>query len=571
MAIAKFDTNFNYRWLAFWLDSLSLLILVFVYITNSISKFHLRKILSEKEINPIIIILIITEAINFFFLSKYPYVSLSDELRDGGLFAMKIASGVVKNIFAYGTYDSHGLIIPTLVVPFYYIFGSSVLTYRFPAALLSSVDILLLYLLIRIVLNKQTAFWSAIILVSLPLHIFFAHTQVVVAFNFFWVPVILLLLYTLLKKHRFIDYIFLGTILGFSSGFHPAIRAFACLILLVLLFLDFKEIIFKLFAIDRKIKIRFTKVILLLFFAVVGFGPRLFFTTPQDFFHTSRFVLQDKIETSSPITFDDLTTIENNYMKSLMVYFYEPTTFFYPDHKPILSPFLAIFFVLGIGYSFFVLKNYFLNILLFILLALPFINSAITDSVNADHRLSPLFAIASVFVAIGISFCLALPKNKYWKYLFGIVILIYLLWQVITFYSNQPSNQNVELRDYLSMHALYFLQTDKQYQASPSAYLQDMTLGTTQSPVCIYASPANYQYFSGNSAIEEQQEYLLPNASIQFMQESSIDDNEVYIVKASCTGGNNYKSATRSSITTCTTDNQFICPLNYSGNITLHY
>lgn len=569
MVIVKIDTDFDYRWPAFWLHIASVFIIFCAYALRNLRRLRPGKI-SLNEIGPVLVILMISVLVNFWLLSTYPYVSISDELRDGGLYAMDIASGTLKNIFAYGSYNGHGLIIPIFSGFFYHVFGSSLLTFRFPSALLSSLDVVLIYLLIRTVINKQTAFWSALILLTFPLHIFFAHTQIVVAFNFFWVPVILLPLYILLKKHRFIDYIFLGTILGFALGFHAAIRGFAGLIILILLFLDFKDIIFAKLG-EEKIRIRLSKMALLLFFALVGFGPRIFFTGPEEFFLSGSSAFKDKVETPAPFTLDGLTKIKNNYTKSLMVYIYEPTTFFYSEHKPIFPPLMAFFFVLGIGYSLFVLKNKFLNILLFIILAIPLTNSAITDWVNADHRLTPILSISAIFAAIGISFCLGLIKNRYGKYLFGGLVALFLSWQVITFYTTQSANKNYELKDYLSMQALYFLQADREFQAPPAQKLEFANSTRKRAPICLFVSPTNYMYMNNNIGIQEQQRYLLPNADINFAQENSINDNEVYIVKKSCLNSNKFTASGLTSVITCGSKNKFACPLNYRGSMIIHY
>ncbi len=571
MVIVKIDTSFDYRWLAFWLHISSVLLLLVCYASKSVSRLKIKKLFSEAEINSILIIIIVSVSVNFLLLPIYPFVSIADDLRDSGFDAMRIASGDIKNIFDYGNYNGYGLIIPIFSSFFYYIFGSSVLTYRFPAALLSTIDILLLYFLIRIIINKQAAFWGAIILVTLPLHLYFARTHVIMAFNFFWMPVILLLFYKLLKKHRLIDYIFLGAIIGFISGFHAAIRSVACLVLLIILFLDFREIIFRKLMPDEKIRIRLVKIILLLLFVFIGFGPRLLFTGPQNFFHTSRLPLENKIEADLPIKSDDINTIKGNYIKSLMGYFYEPVTFFYHDPKPILSPILAIFFVLGIGYSVFVLKNYFLNILIFIILAIPFLNSAITDWVNADHRLSPIFSIVAIFVAIGITFCLNLIKNKIWKYIFASFIIFYISWQAIIFYTNQPANLKYKFQDYVLTHVLRFLQNEKIYQASPLMNLQYMSSANPPGQICLLVSSANYKYFHGNVGIIEQKKYLLPSADIQFAPGDSINDNEIYIVRSSCSGKGNTRRSNQTYTLSCVLGNKFTCPLNYIGDIKFHY
>lgn len=564
MLIVKIDTNFDYSWIAFWLHISSILLIFSAYLNKVFKKSDFKKILRTSELIPFSIILALSEITNFLLLSKYPYVSISDELRDGGLFAADIVSGTLKNIFAYGSYDGHGLIIPIFSGFFYHIFGGSVLTFRFPAALLSSLDVVLLYLLIRLVINKQTAFWSALILLAFPIHIFFAHTQIVVAFNFFWVPVLLLLLYRLLKKHSFTDYIFMGTVLGFALGFHAAIRGFSGLILMAILFINFKDIIFRKLT-EEKIKTRISKIALLLFFVFVGFGPRLLFTEPDNFLLGNSSAFKDKAESNAPFKINDLITLKKNYVESLMVYVYEPTSFFYPVNKPIFPPLMAIFFIIGLLYSVFILRNKFLNILLFILVALPFTNSTLTDWINADHRLSPILAIAAVFAAIGISFSLKLIKNKYLKYLLGTGIALFLAWQVIVFYKDQPANKNYELKDYLLMQTYYFLQKDGKYSDT------SLVSQSQKKQICIFVSSSNYKYMNNNIGIEEQEGFFLPSTDLEFKEENLASDNEVYIIKKSCSE-NAGLSATKNTLKIpCGEKNKYICPLNYNGEIIIRY
>jgi Dolichyl-phosphate-mannose-protein mannosyltransferase len=572
LRIVSSDPYFHYRWLAFGLHMVSLVTVLYFYLSKTVSKVQIKKIFTEKELNPLIIVLFVTIIANFVLLSLYPYVSIADELRDGGVFTMRIASGVLKNIFAYGSYDAHGLIIPTLTVPFYYLFGNSTLTFRFPAALLSTADVLLLYLLIRVVINKSTAFWSALVLATLPLHMFFAHTQVVIAYNFFWVPVILLVLFTLLKKQRFPDYLFFGTVLGFAAGFHAAIRVFACIILLVLFFLEFRDIVLMKFKSQDGITFRLTKLLVLIVFLFVGFGPRLLFTGPQDFFHSSRFVFENQLQKNTPMVTHDISVLKSNYVRSLMIYTYEPATFFFPVNKPIFTPLLSIFFLLGVGYAFFVLKNPFINILLFLLVVLPFFTSAITDLINASHRASPLFAVASVFVGIGITYCLSLIKYKIGRYIIIILLFCYLAFQVLTFYTEQPANEFIKIPGYLDMHMFYFLQQDKQYQGTPENNLQYMQHPGSTAHICLYVSPSNYQNFIANyDAVHEQQEFLLPSADIHYREKSAIRDNEMYIIKGSCSKEILYTKAIHTDTIDCATSNYFTCPLDYSGKILIHY
>ncbi|MDE2026468.1 MAG: glycosyltransferase family 39 protein, partial [Patescibacteria group bacterium] len=172
---------------------------------KTLQKSIVQKLLQPKEFAPFGCILIYIELISFSFLSSYPWVSVGDEVRDGGWQAMQIAQGTLTNIFAYGRYDAHGLIIPTITSFFYFLFGGTTLTFRFPSALLACADVLVLYVLIRLLYNKTAAFFGAVILASFPWHIFYARTQVVDSFTNFWTSVLFLFFFVLLKKKRRID------------------------------------------------------------------------------------------------------------------------------------------------------------------------------------------------------------------------------------------------------------------------------------------------------------------------------------------------------------------------------
>lgn|GEM_PF-1188991 len=571
MILVANDPTFTHRWLAFCLHIGSILLILVSYGVSIISKRHIPIATLKKELPPMAILMLLAHIINFLFLSVYPYVSVSDELRDGGLFAMNILAGTVKNIFSYGSYDAHGLIIPTITSVFYYYFGNSVLTYRIPAALFASLDILFLYLLIRLVCNKWIAFWSALVLLCMPLHLFFARTQVVVAFNFFWPPIILLILWKLLKHHRRIDYVMLGTIVGFTFGFHAAVRSFSALVVLMLLCIDCYEIVCRKTTLLNSIRSRIGNIGLLIFFLFVGFGPMLFFTGPKDFFHTSRFSLENTIETNSPITLANLETIKENYVKSLMVYIYEPTTFFYPDHKPIFSPILAILFLLGVGYTIFVAKNYFLRLLLLILLILPFINSAITDSLVADHRLSPLYGISSIFVGIGLFYSYNKIKSHVGKGILLGSMICYLSWQVFAFFFYQPANLQTPMSDYLSMHTMYFLRTATTYHTSPGDALRYATHPSEKLPLCLLVSKTNYEYLGTNVGIQEQGNYLLPKAAISYKEVDQIKDNELYVIQDACNHIPRYYKVTHVVEIACKANHSWDCPIGSKQSLLIHY
>lgn len=561
--LVYFDTGFTYRWLSFWLHILSVGSIIFLYIIGSINKTLLKKALREKEIIYFGLILILAETVSLLFLKDYPFVSVGDEVRDGGLNAMQIATGSLKNIFDWGRYESHSLIIPTLTSFFYNLFGSSVFVYRFPAAIISVLNVIGIYLLLRILIDRNAAFFGALFIITLPFHLFFARTEIVVILSIFLTTIILIALFLLLHKRNLVNYILLGVILGFASGFHASVRIIAVLAFLLVAVPDLWE--FLKLSDAKKIKQSMIRLFALIFFILIGFGPRILFTTPSIFFHTDQLSFKENLGQRF-IEKQDLEALRENYKKSLMVWFYEPTTSRYPDHKPILTPPLALVFLLGIGYSLFVLRRRFLYMVIILAFIVPFTNSAITSWVNADHRLNPLFPIGSIFVAIGISYILSNIRKKVVKIVFVITICSYFLFQLLTFFVDQPANKNKNISDYLSMHVIYFLKSTNSF-INPSMKTKYDSYSENNN-ICLFVSPANFQTLN-LLHYKEQYEYFLPKTVIEARESSGINDSDAYIFKGSCP--DDYRKAMRELVVSCSNRANFDCPINYFGEIIIHY
>lgn len=411
----------------------------------------------------------------------------------------------------------------------------------------------MVYIVLRLLINQSAALSAALVLCTLPLHLFFARTQIVVSLNSFLSSLIIVSLLFFLKRKRTADYIFLGTILGFIFNFHAAIRVVAILTLLFIVLKDVLTIIRQAFQKLPNLKIGLFNLILLIVFCFVGFGPRLLFSNSSNFFHTSRFFLQkeDGIQISPP-KLNDIIRVKNNYIKSLLVWFHEPAFYFFGQNKPILTPFLAVFFFLGIIYSLFLIKKTILYFLFFLALAIPFFNSAITDIVNADHRLSPMFPIGAIFIGIGISYTLNFIRHKYLRYLFGTFILGYLLlFQTYKFFHDRPADTFYDVGDYLTMHTVQFLKSRK-----------------TTGDICLLTSPENYTKLNYQH-YRELFQYFLPQITLEMLQNQEIGNNEMYIYHGTCFG--KYDKTTYRKVPCSTTKNNYKCPLYFNDTLMIHY
>lgn len=539
------DTKFIYRWYAFFLW-ISAIFLPFLFLFKTrlkeISSYFLNIKKTPKNFIPIIILFSVSGIASLVFLKTYPFVAVYDQVRDGGLHAQEIVDGTIKNIFGYGRYESHGLTIPVITSFFYRIFQNSVLTFRLPAAIISILDMFILYFLIRKTLNKEAAFWSALVLVTIPLHLYYARTEIVVIFSSILTSLIFLGISYFTKNKNYQMFSLLGLLLGFTSGFHASIRTVSLLTVIIVSVITFYDILIK--KAKKKIALGF---IFLIIFYFIGFGPRILFTTPEIFFKTGYFYFSS--ENNKDINFSTkIEKISQNYVKSLQVYFKEPTiSTHYPDFKPLLTPILGILFLIGFIYSL-LSKKIFLRIICIYALILPLTNSAITEIVNADNRLTPLLPVSAIFTGVGIYFIFSKidKKLKIFKLVPKFLLSIYILMIGFNFFLNESATKLYTYYDYFNMHIIYDLKADQSFKEVNN--------------ICFYISKDYYDYLSPwymLNRTQEQFEYFVPNKYFFIFQNNNVQNNQAYVSK-SC--NQNLEEMTFAKITHCSENTKFLCP-----------
>ena len=554
MVIVKKDVGFSHRWLALSLHYLSFIPVVSLFAWEYLRTRKWENIFKQENLRPFLFILLVAIASYFIFLNKYPFVSVGDELRDSGLRALKISKGEEKNIFGYGDYNGYGLDPSIMAAFFYRLFGGSVFTYRLPSAIFATVEVVVIYLLGYLILGKAAAFWSAMVLIALPLQLLLARTEFLVLCNSFLTAVILLFFY-FLKDKKIINFAVFGTILGFSFGFHTAVRTVALIMLAV-------GILFEIFSISHiNLKEKGTRLLVLTFFCFVGFGPRLWFTTKDIFFAKHRFYSQVNMQQGFLEKFNQFG---DRYYHSFLAWAVEPLGSRSVDNKPILTPFLGLFFIVGLVISLLVLDNLYLKIISLLALILPFTNSALTDALNQGHRLSSLLPVGAVLVTVGIITIQQKISQRTMRNIFGFVILFYLLSQIFFFFYRQPISKSAGLKDYLSMHLIYFLKNHPEL---------------TSQKICLKVSPANWQNLD-LIHYKEQYAYFFPSLDIERFSDSQINDDEVFIGTndecepqyiSSHEGQRVLSSTDNLYKISCLGERDFICPLGYFGEIKIHY
>lgn len=532
IVITYFDKAFKYQYLSIVFYLISIVPIFLFFIFSLIKKYLNNKFYTQSK-NQFLIIIILAIFTRFLLLSNYPYAALGDEVRDGGINGVQIFNHEILNIFGYGRYDAHGLIIPTITSTFYPIFGNSTLMYRIPAAIIGILDILFVYILIFTLISPKAGFFSALTLISLPLHLFYSRTQIVVIFSSFITTLFIASIYYYFKHKNIWRYVFLGLLIGLSFNFHASIKTVGITTLLLILFFEIK-----------KISIQSIKNIFLLFLSIlVGFGPRLIYTPFNIFFHSSR------LESFNQLLYN----LPQRYFNSILVWFFLPTKSFFNNNLSLLP--ISLFLIIIFGLFCYFKKNKsinWFNYILFLSLSIPFTNSAITDGINYDHRLSPLFPISAILVGCCFWFICQNYTDKKIK-LLEILLVLFLSLQTITFYSARLADVNwnnfIEKKDFLSMHIIKFIQSNK-----PSS-----------SKLCLTV-PKQYLSYFDLTHIQEQYNFFLPQYSITFYGNNRLSDYQV-IIDTDCLKHNNYKQYTYS----CTSKYDFSCPKDYQGKFLIYY
>jgi 4-amino-4-deoxy-L-arabinose transferase-like glycosyltransferase len=511
--------------------------------------------------------------IRFLFLDIYPFTDMGDGLRDTGKDAALIATGEIKNIYSYGFANGHGLIIPTICSFFYRILGPELMVYRLPSTIISVLTILLLYVTVRKIVGKMIAIWAALALVGLPLEMFYARTQTVITFTTLWTTLLLFLMAQFLAKRSYKNYGILGLAIGFICNFHASSKVVGFLTLLLIFLISFYY-----FWKGANRFILLQNFSLMLILILVGFGPKILFSPLDVLFHTERVNPVYAQETSRDFDMKDLAKIPpkeidptlktwiapfENYPRSLLVYISEKTSYTYRDRKPILGFGLALFFVIGLVFIVFqnsaLYKSAWLKLIGVYVFALPITNSAITNYVNSDYRLAPLFPVACIVAAYGISETYKRVSNlNFWRWNRILQLLVILVasssigLSAFWFFENETASYGMyrvfqdqmpyHYQDYSFMYAIKTIKNDLILKNSPT--------------ICFLGSETTIVGLD-QIHIQDNLFYFLPKREIETEKVEDVEETDLFIAQ---TCGNNPADDNWIIYDYCANYKKYVCP-----------
>jgi hypothetical protein len=560
------DKEFEYRW---WLFGAWILLLTGIFIGLIWKKIRISiKEFSKGKVDWLLILTLgLALMTRFVFLDNYPFPSIGDELRDGGLDAMRIATGELKNIFAYGRYESHGLIIPTFNSFFYHIFGNSDLTYKVPAALIGSLDILVVYFIAKRFIHSRSGLIAALIMIAMPLHLYYSRTETVVIFSSLITSLLLLSLLFFVEKNSKNRLFAAVIMIGFALNFHGSAKAAAGISGIVVGMIVLYRYLNR-GGLVKQFPELIGSVLVIIMGLIIGFGPRLVFSPPQTIFQTRSLILAEdlvkKEEIENPTWQDEAGLMCKKYEQSVLVYFATPAHSHFASEAPILNFLVGPFFILGL-ITIFVEPNKRKGVIVLFALLLPLTNSAITECLNCDHRLAPLFPFAALISTYGFM----MFYDKALKRVFNkdesipmmvIMILAGVLnfYPLTDFYVSQIANDN-----------MFRVGRTGLYQSFMAQYaverLQELDY---QGDICVMGNKTNIEYMQ-LAHIREMFNYYLPLVNFEYSVKEAMPQKTLYIGL----GCDNDAAMLSSydSIDYCKEWKPFLCPFEENYPFKIYY
>jgi 4-amino-4-deoxy-L-arabinose transferase-like glycosyltransferase len=526
------DSEKTNRWLYFGISSAATILIVLAPqnkrtllkdIRSSI--FHF---LNDYSTIFIILFILITR---FVLLNTYPFNSIGDELRDGGNLPIGIMNGQIDNIFGFGPYNGFGYLPSILLIPFQLLLPNSTLAFKIPAALVSSLDLILIFGVIKEILNKKAAIFTTLIMASLPLHLYYGRGEYLVMTSSLLSTLIFYLTYKLYKNFSEKRLVCLAAVLGLALGFQAALKI---VILTSALFTAF--LIIKRYFKQKSKLIHFSLSYICTL--IISFGPIILFSNQETLFQANK------------VGLDSTSDLLNRYMTSLGVIGFNPTTSHFYLHAPILNTLYLFLFVLGvvliINQTDKLLKNYFFAGILLI----PFFNSTITNALNNDHRI----IVILIYLAIGIGFGCNYIFKIIGKYpILNLPLYAALSFVVATniylFFANEYASYSMFLdtnqanyQNYLTTYMAKVVENEPLLKASPE--------------ICIYGNNFELDH-KQRGHIKEYIRYLTNNKTLNFFEDPSLPERSIALSN-NCNITSTISQA--QVYTFCEQYNKFICP-----------
>ncbi len=391
------------------------------------SIFKLAKWLKSHQLDLAMLTIIVSIAffIRFYGIELNPYSFINDEGKMGNTGSC-IADGACNNLFETGWAGQPMLAFLPIGISIS-IFGHTATAVRTVSILMGTLAVLCTYLLTREIFGQTQAWMAAGLLAALPINVHFSRLGVSNIIDSLSTTAILWLIFRGMKRGSVLTILLAGILAGICFATYPGTRLAPILGLFLMLFITLRTRRF----LNAQIH---NIVIYTLAFTIVA-APFLgyFWTHPQDF--TSRMSSQGIFQNHS---FQDglqsgknaFEIMTDQFMKSSLVFILTPAPLnFYNSPKPYLVPVAAIFFMLGLFFTIWRIKDERYLALFLWFWAAIILGSTITDGPPSSQRMLMSTPPLAIITALGFSKVIEniLQTNQITRWLGKIILILFVL------------------------------------------------------------------------------------------------------------------------------------------------
>ncbi len=406
-----------------WLANIGLLIASVVYEANfrlpSFSKVREWLHTHRMELVGVGIITLAAFVIRFWNLEFHPYAFMNDEAEMAGG-GTCILLGICTDPFSILWAGQPALaFLPTSIS--IALFGRTVLAARLVSALTGTLAVAAVYLVAKEAFGRKEAWLAMILLATLPVHVHFSRLGVDNIIDSLSTTAILGLLFFGIKRNSPISFLLAGIVGGLCIYTYPGSRLAPLLGMLLLGYAAFTRPGF----FQTHTKNILTLITALLVTAAPMAG---YFLTNRDIFFArmqGEGIFQNQVITSGNVA----GILIDQFMKSSLVYILSPAPInFFNSPKSYLSSFASIFFVLGLAYILWRIKEERYLILFIWFWVEILLGSTLTGGPPTSQRM--LMSMPALAVITSIGLCKTIenipplnPKFIKWQPVFLLVII----------------------------------------------------------------------------------------------------------------------------------------------------
>ncbi len=366
-------------------------------------------------------------------ITRNPIVLTGDEAA-AGIAAEDFTRGVSNNIFitSWYAFPSFFFTIPAFFIG---LLGHTTAALRIPSALAGALTVTVSFFVARAMFGKRAAWFTAVFLAAFNFHIYFSRIGLNNIWDGLWYIVTIGSLWYGWEKDRRNAYVLAGVSLGISQYFYSSSRTILILILgWVILAAIF----------DRpRLKRAWINLLLMLFITGIVVLPLAWFYSkfPNTFMEpmnrvalTSQWLRQEVINTGNPAW----KIVLNQLGMAIGSFTYEPLRAWYTPGVPLLRPFAAGLFLIGILLLF--LRKEKWRIIPLILWVFAFMAiGGITESTPAAQRYVAAAPVCALLVGFGLSESTeilgkAFEKKERWITVISIILVTILALDELYFY-----------------------------------------------------------------------------------------------------------------------------------------